>query len=234
MRAGVTYHVLNRGNARATVFHDATDYQAFLALAVESARRTATHVVAFCLMPNHFHFLLRPTSDDGLARWAHWLTTTHAHRYKRRYQFAGHIWGGRFKAFPVQNDQYLWTVVNYIESNAVRSGLVARTEDWPWGSRAQVLAPAERCMLDRTNLAFHTEHRTPSVPSTSSDVIEQIHHCIARGAPFGSSEWRDAIAVELGLTHTLRPTRRQSGVNASRAIPDCAQAQAPNDDHKGN
>src|ERR1700677_1902268 len=80
---GYTYHVLNRGNARGAVFHGDDDYDAFLDLMAEASLRTPMRILAYCLMPNHFHLALWPHEDGDLSRWMHWLMTTHVRRYLR-------------------------------------------------------------------------------------------------------------------------------------------------------
>src|SRR4051794_18951267 len=96
---GYCYHVLNRGNARATVFptvfHKDQDYEAFLALVGEAGLRVPMRVLAYCLMPNHFHLAVWPRGDGDLSRWMHWLLTAHVRRYQRHYRGSGHIWQGR-------------------------------------------------------------------------------------------------------------------------------------------
>ncbi len=64
----------------------------------------------------------------------HWLLTTHVRRYLRHYGHCGHVWQGRFKTFPVQEDEPLLAVVHHVEQNPLRAGLVARAEDWRWSS----------------------------------------------------------------------------------------------------
>ena len=91
-------------------------------------------LLGYCLMPNHFHLVLRPHEDGDLGRWMQWLLTTHARRYHRHYGTTGHVWQGRFKAFPVQDDDHLVTVLRYVERNALRAELVSRAEDWKWSS----------------------------------------------------------------------------------------------------
>ena len=74
---GFCYHVLNRGNARAEVFHKHGDYDAFVQIIAEASLRNPMRVLAYCLMPNHFHLALWPAKDGDLSRWMHWLLTTH-------------------------------------------------------------------------------------------------------------------------------------------------------------
>jgi len=83
-------------------------------------------VLAYCLMPNHFHLALWPQADGDLSRWMQWVLTAHVRRYHRHYGSSGHVWQGRFKAFPIQADGHLLTVLRYIERNPVRAGLGGR------------------------------------------------------------------------------------------------------------
>src|SRR5688572_10749124 len=96
---GLCYHVLNRGNGRAAVFHKPEDYDAFVDLFVAANERLPMRILGWCLMPNHFHLVLRPHADGDLRRWMQWLMTSHVRRYHRHYQSSGHVWQGRFKAF---------------------------------------------------------------------------------------------------------------------------------------
>ena len=150
---GYTYHVLNRGNARATVFHKPDDYDAFLDLMAESSVRTPMRILAYCLMPNHFHLALWPRGDGDVSRWMHWLMTTHVRRHLGRYRSSGHVWQGRFKAFPIQEDEHLLAVLRYIERNPLRAGLVGRAEEWRWSSLCWLSAP------DASTGAARARHR---------------------------------------------------------------------------
>src|SRR5271157_2913573 len=131
---GFCYHVLNRGDARAEVFHKDGDYDAFIKIIAEASLRNPMRVLAYCLMSNHFHLALWPAKDGDVSRWMHWLLTTHVRRYKRHYHSSGHIWQGRFKAFPVQEDDHLRAVLRYVERNPLRAALVERAEDGTWSS----------------------------------------------------------------------------------------------------
>jgi putative transposase len=77
-------------------------------------------LLALCLMPNHFHSVLWPHEDGELSRWMQWLLTSHVRRYHRHYYSSGHVWQGRFNAFPIQQDEHLLTVLRYVERNPVR------------------------------------------------------------------------------------------------------------------
>jgi putative transposase len=87
-------------------------------------------------MSNHWHFVLWPERDDHLAAFLRWLTHTHTQRWHAHYYTigTGHLYQGRFKAFPIQEDEHLLTVPRYVERNPLRAGLVTRAADWPWSS----------------------------------------------------------------------------------------------------
>jgi putative transposase len=108
------YHIINRGNGRAAIFHRNQDYEAFLSLLPAAKARHPVKLLAFCLMPNHFHLVLEPAHTTALSQFTQWLLTTHVRRYHKHYGGSGHIWQGRFKSFPVQRDQHLVTLLRYL------------------------------------------------------------------------------------------------------------------------
>jgi len=126
--------VLNRGNNRASVFHKDGDFDAFVGLLAEAKLRNPMRILAYCVLPNHFHLALWPLGDGDLGRWMHWLLTAHVRRYQRHYRSTGHVWQGRFKAFPIHEDEHLLVVLRYIERNPLRAGLAERAENWSWSS----------------------------------------------------------------------------------------------------
>ena len=82
----------------------------------------------------NFHLLLWPHEDGDLIRWMQWLMTSHVRRYHRHYKGSGHVWQGRFKAFPVQSDEHYLTVLRYVERNPLRANMVQRSQDSEWSS----------------------------------------------------------------------------------------------------
>ena len=133
---GLIYHVLNRANARMPIFEKEGDYEAFEAVLQEAVERTETRLLAYCLLANHWHLIVWPREDGELSKFTGWLTLTHTQRWHahRGTTGSGHLYQGRFKSFPVQDDDHYYTVCRYAERNALRAGLVERAEDWRWGS----------------------------------------------------------------------------------------------------
>jgi putative transposase len=205
----VCYHVLNRGNGRARVFHDDADYAHFVELIGEAQARTPMRLLAYALMPNHFHLVLWPRADGDLSRWMQWLLTAHVRRYHRRYHGSGHVWQGRFKAFPIEQDRHFLTVVRYAERNALRANLVRRAENWPWSSLAWRKG-------DERRPAFLADWPVPCprnwlalVNRAHSEVeLAAVRRSVERGAPFGDDRWVERTARRLGLESALRPRGR--------------------------
>ena len=117
--------VINRGNARGDVFHRRGDYQTFADLLGLACARLPMRILAYCLMPNQFHLALWPYQDGDLSRWMQWLLTAHVRRYHWHYQSRGHIWQGRFMAFPIKGHSTSRTRRKRVRVNATR-GL-----EWP-------------------------------------------------------------------------------------------------------
>lgn len=201
---GYCYHVINRGNARAAVFHKDEDYAAFLRVVAEAGLRTPMRVIAYCLMPNHFHLVLWPRGDGDLSRWMQWLLTAHARRYLCHYGGGGHVWQGRFKAFPIQEDEHLLTVIRYVERNALRAGMVERAEDWPWSSlRGGSTPPLDPGPTPRG--PGWREH--VNAPMTEAELAA-LRTSLHRDRPYGTESWTTATAARLGLESSLRPRGR--------------------------
>jgi putative transposase len=135
----------------------------------------------------------------------HWLITTHVRRCLRRYRHSGHVWQGRYRAFPIQKDDHLRTVIRYVERNFLRAGLVDCVEARPWSSLS---VPRHGPTLDPGPvprgpgwLAF------VQAPMTEVEA-EVVHLSIRRDRPFGADAWTRATAERLGLEFTLRPPGR--------------------------
>ncbi len=126
------FHCLNRGNDGRPVFADAGDYAAFERVLSMALARVPLQLLAYCLMPNHWHLVLLPARDGDLAAFMHLLTTTHVRRWHRHRHSdgRGHLYQGTYKSFPVQDDLHLLWLCRYVERNALRAGLVEAAQDW--------------------------------------------------------------------------------------------------------
>ena len=204
---GYCYHVLNRGNARARVSHESGDYAAFLGLLGEASVRVPMRLVGYCLMPNHFHLVAWPSGDGDLSRWMHRLMTAQVGRHRLVHRTSGHVWQGRFKAFPIQEDDHLRTVLRHVERNPLRAGLVARAEDWPWSSLARPGGPPALGAGPAPRGEGWVE--AVNAPMTEAEC-RRVRESVRRGSPLGDPNWAVATAAELGIADSLggrgRPT----------------------------
>lgn len=133
---GSILHVVNRGNDRRALFHDAAEFDAFLALMRRAASRTPLRILAYALMPNHWHLVVWPESSTQLSRYLQGLCTAHAARWRRLAGSVGegHVYQDRFHAFVIETERQYFHVLRYVEANPARAGLVRSAAEWPWTS----------------------------------------------------------------------------------------------------
>ena len=210
IEAGLVYHVLNRGNGRMGLFHKDEDFEAFERVLAEGLQRYAVDLLTYCLMGNHWHLVLRPRRDEALGRLMGWVGVTHVRRHHEHYHTrgGGHLYQGRFKSFPVQDDVHFLAVCRYVEANAFRAGLAKRAEEWPWGglyarkNRGKPLMMAE-WPVDRPR------NWTAVVNEAIGEKdLERLRTSVNRGRPLGEEDWVQRTARRLRLTFTLRNAGR--------------------------
>lgn len=108
-------------------------------------------ICAFCWLPNHWHFVLWPEGDGDLSEFMQRMANMHTQRWQRAKQRVGygHLYQGRFKSFPIETDDHYYTVVRYVERNALRAGLCECAEAWRWGSLHRRLCGQREPLLVR-------------------------------------------------------------------------------------
>ena len=203
------YHVLNRAVARLALFDKPADYDAFERVLAEAMQKYPTRLLGYCVMPNHWHLVLWPREEGELTSFVRWLTHTHVMRWHAHYQTSGsgHLYQGRFKSFPMQTDEHFYTVLRYVERNALRANLVERAEDWQWGSLSR-RGRADDTLLHRWPLPIPADWvRRVNRPQTAAEE-KAVRQAIRRSSPFGSTQWQVRTAKRLGLEWTLRPRGR--------------------------
>lgn len=169
-------------------------------------------LLAYCLMPNHWHLVLYPYNDDELPQFMRWITLTHTQRWHAHYKSVGygHVYQGRYKSFPVQKDEHFLQLVRYVERNAKRASLVERAEDWRWSSFYRRLhgSAEEKQLLSTWPVEPDIDYTTWVNEPQSKEEIERIRFHIQRGRPLGNEAWMRATAERLGLQSTFRSRGR--------------------------
>lgn len=216
---GLAQHVINRGNDRKIVFRKAADYLAFMRYIFEAQLFVPIRLLAFCLMPNHFHLVLWPESVEALSNFMYVLMNKHVHSYQQHYGTVGHghIWQGRFKNFPIQHDIHLLRVLRYVEGNPSRANLVKRVEDWNWSSLATVRESAWP-VLTASPVPRSDDWIDHVNTYVAGRELRHIRQSVRRGTPYGEREWTERVTKAFGLGFTLRskgrPTKEDARADA--------------------
>lgn len=134
--ANTVLHVVNRGNERRELFTADHDYRRFLRLVEDTQEWVPLRLLAYSLMPNHWHLVAWTTSARALSQFMHRLCGRHAAELRTRTATVGngHVYQGRYRAFAVRSALHYFRVMRYVEANPLRAGLVSRAEDWEWSS----------------------------------------------------------------------------------------------------
>lgn len=202
------YHVINRANARLPIFFEEKDYILFENILEEAQKRFDMRIIAYCLMPNHFHLVLYPKQDNDLQRFMQWLTLTHTQRWhaKNKTIGTGHLYQGRYKSFLIEKDDYLATVVRYVERNPLRARLVPKAENWNYSSLARRISGDQERekLLDAWPIQMPQDYiGFVNEPMTEAEIYN-IRHSVNRAKPFGSEEWIAMMIDKFKIDSTMR------------------------------
>jgi putative transposase len=130
---------MNRGARRLRLFERDADYQSFLGCLILGLHEIPLRLLAYCVMPNHFHLVVWPAETGQISRFMKLVTGTHSKRWHRLHgtEGTGCVYQGRYRGVVVRQDAQFLTLCKYVERNALRAKLVGKAEDWPWSSLHQ-------------------------------------------------------------------------------------------------
>ena len=209
---GYVYHVLNRANARVQIFDNDEDYKLFENILEEAVQKYNIKILAYCIMPNHWHLVLCPENEGDLSTFMSWVTNTHTRRWhtEKGTVGQGHLYQGRYKSFICQGDNHFLTLIKYVEQNALKAKLVKRAEDWKWSSiwrrengtveKKKILSPWP--ILKPKDYLFWVN---TILPQEKEEIIETS---IIKSNPYGEDLWVTNTVKEFGLEQTLRRVGR--------------------------
>jgi putative transposase len=195
------------------IFHKAEDFAAFERVLAEGLDRYPVELFTYCLMPNHWHLVVRPKTDLALGRWMGWVGVTHVRRYHEHYHSrgGGHLYQGRFKSFPVAEDDYFLALCRYVEANPLRARLVERAEQWQWSGlwrRAHGSDESAELQLSPWPLKRSRNWVAWVNRGLNDEQLEGVRTCVQRDRPLGPEAWVRRTARRLGLEYTLRSPGR--------------------------
>ena len=186
---GYPHHITQRGNYRQTVFTDNSEYSQYLTWLNEYADKNKLLMLAYCLMPNHVHFVAIPKKEDSLAKTFNTCHMRYSQYFNKRNKIRGHLWQGRFYSC-ILDERHLYATIRYIESNPVRAKLVKKAENWQWSSTKAHLSKNKGksifTLADVANYIEVDDWREYLSQKEDESIIAKIRSNTLSGKPLGN------------------------------------------------
>jgi putative transposase len=203
---GTPHHITQRGNHRERVFFSDDDYRAYIDLITTAARASGTAVWAWCLMPNHVHFIMVPAHADGLRATFAEAHRRYTARIHARRKLTGHLWQGRFSS-TAMDEAHLYAAIRYVVLNPARAGLVSRAADWPWSSARACLAGRDGALTAVAPvLELVGDFAAYLDEPEDAERVAAIRRSRSTGRPVGAAEW--VAALERKTNRAVAPQKR--------------------------
>jgi putative transposase len=145
---GMYYHIYNRGVSRSTLFREPTNYLFVIEKLQKYSLENLVSVIAYCLMPNHYHLLLRQDGEKPAGNVPQSIFNSYSKAYNLKYQHSGTLFEGRFRAKPIRSTGHLLHLCRYIHANPVKDGLVADPADWSWSNYPDFIGERKGSLID--------------------------------------------------------------------------------------
>jgi putative transposase len=128
------YHIYNRGAGKQPIFFHSANYEHLLHLVKRYSPQYGAKIIAYCLMPNHYHLLLRQETDQPLSKFINVLFNAYVQAVNQEQGRSGTLFEGRFRHVCIDRYEYLIHLCRYIHNNPRKAGLVSKLEDWPYSN----------------------------------------------------------------------------------------------------
>ena len=212
---GAVYHVTSRGDRREPIFEDGADREALLGVVAQAVERFDASVLAYCLMDNHYHFVLQ-TRRGNLSQLMRQLNGVYTQLYNRRHRKVGHLFQGRFKGILVDENAYLLEVCRYVDLNPVRAGIIRDPGKWKWSSyRAHAGQANPPTWLDTAAVHGYLLGRDARSGVDRHQAAARYVALVAAGK--GVKLWDDALAKQMFLGDADFIDRMQALIEPSRS-----------------
>ena len=227
--AGGLYHVTSRGDRREAVYRDDQDRMEWLTGLGEVCRRFNWRCHAYCLMTNHYHFVVE-TPDANLSRGMRQLNGVYTQRTNRRHGLVGHLFQGRFKAILVERDAYLLELARYVVLNPVRAGMAGMADDWMWSSYRIMVGQAHAPVWLETDwlLAQFNQERSRAQAGYATFVAQgvgqsSVWHGLRNQVFLGSDAFVKRHCVSAEQAERLREVPRAQRRALAKPLDDFAR-----------
>jgi len=206
---GYPHQVTQRGNYDQTVFEHDADYRYYLDWLRDSASRYGLAIWAYCLMPNHVHYVCVPKSHTSLARTFNTVHMRYSQYFHRKKGLTGHLWRGRFLSC-ILDDPSVFEEVRFIETNPIRWGLVAHAEDYAWSSaRSHVEGTPDPVLRNGSFLADRIgDWREYLLGVKNEIVLGQVRRNLKTGRPAGDTAFVNKLEELTGRRLEALPRGR--------------------------
>ena len=212
---GLPHHVVQRGNNRGDIFFNDEDRAVYLFLLKTYSEKYGSTILSYCLMPNHVHLVIRPSSEGSLQKMMQGITLCYTQHINRKYHRTGRLWESRYHSCIIDQDAYLWAVTRYIEQNPVRAAIAKNPQDYRYSS-----APAHFGLVYDPVLGedlFPEIQRNEYIKFIQSAIpapqTKEIRQSAKTGRPLGTVKFVTEMERRLGkrlaaLAHG-RPKKKQ-------------------------
>ena len=195
---GFPHHVTQRGVRRQRTFFDDRDYNAYLDIARSQLENSQLGVLAYCLMPNHVHFVVIPQDGRALSRFFCEVHKRYARRTNSLNDWKGHLWQQRFYSV-VMDELHCAAAMRYVELNPVRAGLAERASDWPWSSARANLGDVTDDLVDIARTKEIVSNWAEFLADRPTDAeLANIRRQTRIGRPEGDGDFIDQLEQRSG------------------------------------
>ena len=207
---GYPHHVIQRGNNREKVFLDKEDFQKYISLLERYSFEKEASILAYCLMTNHVHLLVKPLKENTLYKMMQGITLCYTQYFNRKYFRTGRLWESRYHSCIIDGDKYLWTVSRYIEKNPVRARMVKNPEDYPYSSAKSHITGEANTLLKEPLFDERemSEYKLLMKSKEREDELEEIRIKTCLGKPLGGDDFIAELSEKVGRSLIFRPKGR--------------------------
>jgi len=152
---GHFYHFYNRGAHRLSIFREPDNYLFILRKIKHYCRTLSLSPIAYCLMPNHYHFLIRQDGQHVAGLLPQRVFNSYSKAYNKRYEHSGTLFEGNYRVVHVESETHLLHLCRYIHANPVKDGLVDDVADWPYSNHLEWVGERSGTLVDRAFVEAH-------------------------------------------------------------------------------